>query len=356
VKAKLRDLMREAQESDSAVVGGKPTVRTWAEKWLDITQAKLRPTTWATNRSAVRVWIVPTIGHKRLDTLTPADVRAVTRAMITAGRTPATAHRGQAVLERMLRDAIVEGHAVPQRALMVEGPGAGEHDRDAIPLVDVHDLLAVISARPDASRWVAALLQGMRPAECLGLTWSCVDLAAGTVDVSWQLKSLPYNRAHDRSSGFRVPVGYVARQLDGALHLVRPKTLKGRRIIPLVPWMTAALTTWRAVCPASPHDLVWPRADGRPQTDAADRAAWVALQDAAQVARVDGTHGRRYALYECRHTTATVLREGGEDDQTITAIMGHASILSTRAYLHTSSTKTRAALDEYAGRLGLTAG
>lgn len=368
VRAKIRELLRNAEADEAPAVGGKPTIRTWAEQWLTITQTRLRPTTWATNRSAVRVWIVPTIGHKRLDTLTPGDIRAVTHAILAAGRTTATAQRAQVVLERMLREAIIEGHNVPQRVLMVEGPAAGEHDRDAIPLIDAHDILAVVARRPDASRWVAAFLQGMRPAECLGLTWDSVDLErtiltpagdeipAPTIDVSWQLKALPYNTPHNRQSGFRVPHGYVARQLDGAWHLVRPKTAKGRRIIPLVPWMATALTTWRAICPESPHDLVWPRLDGRPMTDALDRAAWVVIQDAAQVARVDGTTGRRYALYEARHTTATLLREAGVDDQTITAIMGHASILSTRAYLHTSTTRTRAALDGLADRLGLTAG
>lgn len=353
-RTKIRALLREADESETTVVGAKPTIHSWAEQWLTITQTRLRPTTWATNRSCVRAWIVPTIGHRRLDALTPADIRAVTRAVTAAGRAPSTAVRAQAVLERMLREAIMEGHTVPQRVLMVDGPAPGEHDRDAIPLPDALALLGAAAQRRDASRWVAALLQGMRPAECLGLTWDCVDLAAGVIDVSWQLKPLPYRVPRDRESGFRVPDGYTARRLAGALHLVRPKTASGRRLIPIVPWMASALEQWQADGPRSPHDLVWPRLDGRPQTDASDRGEWVRLQDVAQVARVDGEEGRRYALYEARHTTATLLREAGVDDQTITAIMGHATILSTRAYLHTSSTRTRAALDQVAERLGLT--
>lgn len=352
VRRKVVAAMKTVTEAPAAV-GSKPTVRTWAEQWLTITESALRPKSWATNRSAIRVWVIPTIGHRRLDLLTPADVRAVTRAILAAGRAPATASRAQAVLEGMLRAAIVEGHPVPQRVLMVDGPAAGEHDRDAIPLVDALALLAAAAARPDAPRWVAALLQGMRPAECLGLTWSCVDLDEGVIDVSWQLQALPYRVARDRSSGFRVPDGFVARQLDGSLHLVRPKTASGQRLVPLVPWMAAALAQWRLDGPASPHDLVWPRADGRPETDKADRRAWERLNDVAQVARVDGEEGRRYTLYEARHTTATLLREAGVDDETITRIMGHASILSTRAYLHTSSAKTRAALTDLASRLGL---
>lgn len=60
-----------------------------------------------------------------------------------------------------------------------------------------------------------------------------------------------------------------------------------------------------------------------------------------------------FDLYSARHTTATLLREAGVDDETITAIMGHTLILSTRAYLHSSDSRARAALDGVAARLGL---
>jgi integrase len=193
----------------------------------------------------------------------------------------------------------------------------------------------------------------MRPAECRGLTWDCVDFDEDALDISWQLKPLPYRIPRDRASGFRVPRNYTARQVSGALHLVRPKTAKGRRVIPIVPWMREALLAWREVCPPTRAGLVWVEPDGSPLDDKGDRAAWVALQDAARVAHVEGEIGRRFTLYEARHTTATLLREAGVDDETIIAIMGHASILSTRAYLHTNRTKVRAALDQVASRLEL---
>lgn len=349
-KAKLREALRKV-ETEQAATGGRPTVKRWAEDWLATTQRTLRPSTWATNRSAVALWIVPTIGHKRLDSLTPADVRAVSRAILDAGRKPSTAHRAQSVLEKMLRDAIREGHHVPERALMVVGPGVQENDRDAIPLIDVHAILKAAEALPDYSRWLAAFLQGMRPAECRGLRWSAIDFDAAVLDVSWQLKALPYNVPRDRSSGFRVPVGYEVRHVERALHLVRPKTKKGQRLIPLTSPLADALQAWRDVAPTSPAGLVWPAADSTARTADDDLAAWIGLQDAAQVARVEDDQGRRYALYECRHSTATLLRELGADDQTITAIMGHASILSTKAYLHVSDVRTREVMSALAERL-----
>lgn len=360
-RRKLRDAIRKA-DTEQATTGARPTVKRWADAWLEITERHHRPSTWATNRSTINRWVIPTIGHKRLDLLTPGDIRAVTSAMLDAGLAPASARRAQVVLEKMLKDAIDEGHNVPQRALMVDGPAAGENDRDAIPLPDAAALLAAAKGLPDESRWVAAFLQGTRPAEARGLTWDLIDLDREIVgpdggkvpdpmmDVSWQLKPLPYRVPYDRTSGFRVPTGYTARQVKGALHLVRPKTRLGQRIIPLVPWMVNSLRAWQEQAPPSPHGLVWPGSDGEPRTDREDRDAFRALQDAAGVRHPSG---RYYALYEARHTTATLLREAGVDDQTITAIMGHASILSTKAYLHTSDARTRAAVEGLAERLGL---
>lgn len=359
-RQKLAEALRKLEATEAPSVGGKPTVKVWAERWLENRIEKVRPSTWKTDRSQVRNSIVPAIGHRRLDQLSPADIRAVHRLMDTAGAPASSVQRAHAVLGKMLKDALIEGYAVPQRVLLIDGPGVGENDRDAIPVPDALSILQVVSGRPDASRWVAALLQGMRPAECLGLTWSAIDFDAGRIDVSWQLKPLPYKVARDRSSGFQTPRGFESRQLVGAMHLVRLKTKAGMRIIPLVPWMSAALLAWREVAPSSPHGLVWPQSNGAPQSDKDDRAAWYAICDAAQVSITEpnpgegpDVHGRLPDLYEARHTAATLLRAAGADNETITAIMGHASILSTMAYIHTDQTQTLAALSSIAGTLGL---
>lgn len=355
VRQKLLKKIREQEEAEAPTVGGKPTVKRWADAWLEQTQAHLRPHTWATDRSQVVNHVVPVIGHRQLGQLGPADIRAVHRAMHVGGSAPSSISRCHAVLGKMLRDAILAGHKVPQGALLVDGPDLGRSDRDAILLDDAMAILTAAAQRPDSSRWAMALLQGMRPAETLGLTWDMVNLDGEepSMTVAWQLKPLPYLVPRKRDSGFRVPIGFEARQLVGSLHLVRPKTSAGWRVVPLVPWMAASLAAWREIAPASPHGLVWPQANGRPRIDKNDRAEWFAIADEARVAWVEGTQGCRYPLYAARHTTATVLRQLRVDNETIEEIMGHASILSTQAYLHTDPARKRAALEGVAGKLGL---
>lgn len=363
-KRRLRDKRLELEvEGPGAITTTRPTVKAWSETWLADYQRHARPKTYATDASIMRKWIVPSIGHRRLADLTPADVRKVTDAVREAGRTTTTAGYAQSILNRMLKAAIVEGHQVHERVLLTPKPAAAVSDRTAIPLADAIALLERASTKPDGSRWVAALLQGMRQAECLGLTWAAVDLdatvlgpdgepvPAPTVDVSWQLQALPYA---DRQRGtFRVPDGYEVRQLEGGYHLTRPKTARGQRKIPLVPWMHAALLAWREIAPKSPHGLVWPRTDGAPRDTKSDREAWYALQTATRVRRPGERD--RYLLHEARHTTATLLLQAGVEPEVIKDILGHSSIVTSRGYMHTDDAMTRAALEAVAARLRLSA-
>lgn len=333
---------------------GEVTVAEWAPTWLRLRERIVRPGTFCADTSAVSKWIVPTIGGRALAGLQRADVRAVHDAAESAGLADSSVQRIHIVLLKMLADALDEGHDVPERTLRTRKPGgAGESHRQAIAVDDARRILAVAMDRPDASRWVAALLQGMRPAEALGLRWSAVDLDRGVMRVEWQLKPLPYRVPRDRSSGFRVPRGFESIRLRGAFHLVRPKTSAGVRVVPLVPWLRTELAAWSAIAPPSPHDLVW-SVSGEPMDAGIDRAAWEGIVEQADVwvpAR-DGSR-RRPLLYEARHTAASLLQASGADETTLTAIVGHSKITSTRAYLHADESRKLAALEKVGAQLGL---
>ncbi|MFL6163606.1 MAG: tyrosine-type recombinase/integrase [Jatrophihabitantaceae bacterium] len=357
---KVRQIYREGAPANAV---GAATVKAWADRWLAMRVRTQRPKSFATDRSAVTKWIVPTIGRKRLGALTPADVRSVGSAIRSAGCTSSTERRAHIVLIKMLKDAILEGHEVSNRLLLMKPPASSVHDRNAIDVDDARSLLRVAAEHPNGSRWLAKLLQGMRQGEILGLTWPMVDFSGQAINVSWQLQALNYQHGCRREGtrwvcgrrfggdcparSLRVPDGYDYRQLDGALCLVRPKTAKGQRIVPMVPWMATALQSWRAVAPTSPHGLVWPRSDGRPSTARSDTAAWNALQDEADV----HGPGRPYYGHEARHTTATLLLEAGVDPKVVQAILGHNSVATSRLYQHVSQDTARRALDSLVERL-----
>ncbi len=372
-RAALNKALLDRNREDDGGIDPKMTVKRWIDIWLPIRKTKVRPKTYSDDQSSARRWIIPAVGARRLADLTPADFRKLTATIHKGkpGKTPpgqSTVRRAHEVLITALKAAALEGYDVPSRLFLIKPPAKDASDRTAIPVDEALEILRAAETMPDRSRWVAALLNGIRQGECLGLTWDRVDLDAGVIDVSWQQQELVYEHgcsddperptcgkkrgASCHSRHFRVPDGFESRQMQGRWHWTRPKTKSGTRLLPLVPWMVAALKDWRNVAPASPLGLVWPAPDGRVNESGDDLAAFHALQEAAGVSHPSG---RFYHLHEARHATATLLLALGVDTPVIIALMGHSSILSTRAYQHTDLAMMRTALDGVAERLQLSA-
>lgn len=348
-RRKLDKKRADIARNGTPATGTRLTVKAWADEWLGRQVDKVRPKAYATDNTAVRRWIVPTIGTRRLDDLRPADVRAVHNAMRKAGLKASSMSRYHAPLMKLLKDAMLEGHTVPPNVVMTEGPGMNASDREALVAADAAAILAFAATHlPHATRWQAALLQGLRPSEALGLTWAAYDRVADGIDISWQLQALPYLDKDDRSRGFRVPANFEVRQLKGRLHLTRPKTAAGRRIIPKLPFFAAAMEVWRQVAPPNDHDLVWPALDGDPADSKADLAEWKALQATLGISH---PAGRYYVVHETRHTTASLLVQAGVDRRVIEDILGQVKLVE--AYLHTSTTQRAEAMAKVGAALQL---
>jgi integrase len=355
VLRKIRDKKLELEREGHRNVKRTITVAKWSQAWLDAIQPKVRPSAYETDKAAAKV-IVAAIGHIKLGDLSPADVRDVAVYLRKQGKSTSTALRYHGSLMRMLKAASLDGYAIPPNVLLTEKPTKAVSDREAVPVEQAIKALTHIAAMPDGSRWALAFLQGLRQAEALGLTWEQVDLDAGTLTISWQLKNLRYNVKGDPSKGFQIPDGYEARHLVGASHLVRPKSVAGWRKIPLVPWAVSALRKWREIAPVNDMGLVWPgpfyKGALRARNAANDRGEWEAIQKAAKIAH---RTGRPYVVHEIRHSTATLLMELGVPESVRIAIMGHSSIAVTHGYEHVDVSQARAALEQMAERLRLPA-
>lgn len=339
-------------EVDSGVVttaAVTTTVKMWSDEWLEKTQHKVRPSTWSANRSAVRQWIVPTFGHKRIGQVVPEDVEAMHDAMRDADLASSSMNRTHNVFNKMIKDAVIKGHRVHPGLTLLDKPAINENDRTAMPLPHAMSMLRVIEVEPDPSRWVAVILNGVRQGERLGLTWDCIDFDEQVINVRHQLQEMHYKDPKNKHLGFRLPDGYKTLQLRGRWHLVPTKTKAGVRVIPMTKWMVAALRAWRDVAPPSPHNLVWPAEDGGPIDPKDDREEWQRLQDEAFVLHPTGRH---YDVHEGRHTTITLLKSQGVDEDTIKQIVGQSRLV--QSYIHVDQVpRARAALEELAEHLAL---
>jgi integrase len=361
--AKLRKLRRDIEEHGFAPKG-QISVKDWLTYWLSDV-IRVRPTTHKLYTGIVNNHIVPSIGRHRLDRLEPQHVRAMLKTMETKGM---TSSRRQAfiILNKALASAKSDGRITRVVTDGMDAPTPKKAERDSLTAAQARTVLehaAKVKSGVMADRlgdlWVTYLLAGLRRGEGIGLQVARVDLEADKLDISAQLQRVAWRHGCGeldgedwpcgRSRGASCPekvidahVDFEYEQLHGGLYLVEPKSDKGKRIVPIVPWLHAALERRldelekeRALFVAD-YGLVWPKPDGQPYDPNHITRTWDGVLKAAKVPDMD--------LHSSRHTTSTLLLEAGVDVHVVEAILGHADAKTTRGYQHVSTELSRAAM------------
>lgn len=359
--AKLKKLRADV-ESGAIATTTSTTVEKWMLHWIDNIHAKrkVRPGVIDDYRAVIRNHINPALGRKRIDKLLPQHVRDMHTA-IGPRRTAELAH---VVLQKALKDAMREGVVVRNVAELVDKPQYAKNKREGLSMAQAKALLQTAIASRDESEATlraAAFMTGARPAELLGLEWDRVHLDEGYLDLSWQLQELkqshgcgePVDGAYPcgrvrpgwcPQRHWDLPPGFEKRECYRSLIWTRPKTAAGERDVPIIKPLWMALSTLRDNASGpNPHGLVWHRG-GVPIGPRADHRAWQSLAlDAGLI-----SEGQTLPRYVARHTTATLLRAAGVDEQTRMELLGHATTDSQRIYAHGDRTRQLEAMGSLA--------
>jgi len=367
---RLRQLRKDI---DAGRVSTAPTITVarYLADWLRYVVApSAAPKTYAWYEQAVRLHIVPHIGHRKLEKLMPADVRTMHERVASSS----SARQAHVTLSTALSRAVKDGALARNVAAVVGKPGHAANERGSYTFEQAKTIIgAAIASRDEmwAARVVAAFFTGARPAELLGLRWQYVDLDAGTITLAWQLQLLPSVHGCGEQSGvvgadgtlrahpcsrkragdcpkrtFRVPRGFRYQPCRGALAFTQTKT-RTARVVPLAAPLWAILRELAAVESSDSiknfHDLVFHHSDGRPIDPKEDYRMWKTL-----LGGIDGLPSN-IVPYSSRHTVATLLDEFGVDEQTRMQITGHSTVDAHRGYVHRNQTETgRAALNQLA--------
>lgn len=346
----LKQLQRDADEGLLSVTNSE-TVATWLEHWLDnVISRDVKPTTLGAYRAAVNNRIVPHIGRKKLKDLTPAHVRGMRNGILAAGQSTGSALDAYRVLSKALTDAKREGVIRDNPCERVAPPQVTRTSRGSHDVEQVKKLFAHLAETDDPliSRWTMALFTGARQAECLGLEWDRVNFVDKTIDISWTLQWLKLKDRYRRQPAdvyektmFDVDPGFEFRPIWKTACLIPPKTVRSRRVIPMLPELEAALLYHRDR--TTSEGLVWTREGGKPLRKADDAAAWHKVLEAAEIPDL--------TLHSARHTVATLLQAGGVPEATRMALMGHSTAAMARHYAHVDQTLARQGLEQYAKML-----
>ena len=309
-----------------AAAGRDLTVTTWMREYMrDIAEPSLRPQTIASHRSKIEQYIVPLIGHHRLDRLEARHIRRMYQRMRQDCPEPATIKKdGQLVqvcrhkpshglaegtirqthiiLARALKIAVREKLIPEAETSNVDPPSTETAQRPHLLTPQADLFLASIQDEPDASRWYAALHLGMRQGECLALPWGAVNFANESITIARSL----------------------VRGTNGQLEYGEPKSKASNRIVPIPTAMLTHLKVLHATLDPDPLDLVWPQDNGRPRDPSKDHARWKHLLAKAGLPTV--------TLHSARQTAARYMEETGVPERLAAEILGHSDVSQTFKY------------------------
>jgi integrase len=245
-----RRVANELEQRGSVAHGSKLTVSEAADRWLDylrtfVAAAELADSTLELHEQRLRCRIVPKLGHKRLSTLTPADVSrflAHLRSEKGHGGKPlagATRSGYLATLEALLTWAV-------EQRLLTRSPVADLPRRERPTearqrqprRLNKEQVLALLSKLGPQFKPIGYVLafQALRVSEALGLRWRDVDFDKGRLTVSGQLgrRRARVDRTKTPASAATIDLlpaaarelrAWRAKQAERDLNLVRPDAL-----------------------------------------------------------------------------------------------------------------------------------
>ncbi|MFI7357429.1 tyrosine-type recombinase/integrase [Streptomyces avidinii] len=336
--------------------------------WLAaIAPNRLKPATLNSYEGLSRLYIRPALGTKRLNRLSPTDVRRFLadfkagclccmrgadaarakedRACCAVGRCCArrpsarTVQYVHAVLRSALQQAVREELVARNVARIVETPTVKREEVHPLDAAEVRMLLK--TARPHRlyALWLLLISTGLRRGEVLGLTWSDVDLVGGQLRVRRNLQRIRRELIFGTPKTARsIRTVSLPKRCVEAL-LVHQKEQETARKVAGAKWQPLA---------HQPGGLIFTTSTGRATDPRSLNRMLTILCGNAKV--------RRVRVHDLRHTCASLLLAQGVDARTIMETLGHSTITMTLdTYAHVMQTTLRAAADRMDDVLGVDA-
>lgn len=281
------------------------TVGEWLSVWLSEYNNGIKPYTYRSYESMIRVHLKPGIGNVKLTSLTVPVVQRFYNQK-AASLSPKTMKNLHGVLHGALKQAAVIGYIRNNPADNASLPRIEKQEISPLNTAQIKAFLQAIKGHLFERLFIVALFTGMRESEVLGLTWDCVDFAKGQITVKYQLQ-----------------------KMNGKRYLTSPKNGKGRTIVPASFVMSALKEQRRRqiVQQATAAEL-WQAVDGIENlvfTNEFGRflAAVTVYKHFKIIAEEIGLPYARF--HDLRHSYAVTALMAGDDIKTVQETLGHHS-------------------------------
>lgn len=319
-RAKLANEMH----SGLYVEPSKVTLQEWVDSsWLPTMRSQVKPSTWDSYMRNLRLHVLPVLGHRTLQQLTPIALNGLYAELMASGKqtradgglAPKTVRYVHATVHKVLADAVGAGllQTNPADRARPPKPRAGrQREMQVWTVAQLAEFLAHLDGHQLHTAFHLAAMTGMRRGEVLGLRWNDVDLTAGRVAVRHTLVSVAYEV---QSS---TPKTHQARVVDldpGTIEQLRAHRTR----------QTAQREAWGAGYRES--DLVFRRQDGSPIHPDSFTQAFDAEVRRSGLPRI--------RLHDLRHTHATIALRAGIPVKVMSERLGHENPAFTmKQYAH----------------------
>lgn len=164
---------------------GKITVAQLSERFMTTAGAQLRPASLALYEMQLRRYILPKLGHRRLSSISKADVRTFEAELISAGKGKATVAAVHRLLHRLFAFAMDEDRIGRNPADLPkdELPKAQIRKARFLTETEVEKIAFEVPERYQVLVWTLAVA-GLRIGEATALRVGSLDLKAGTIHVT----------------------------------------------------------------------------------------------------------------------------------------------------------------------------
>ncbi|MFJ4984376.1 tyrosine-type recombinase/integrase [Streptomyces sp. NPDC088732] len=320
--AKRRELLDKV-DSGIPVPTRSAKLAEWLPYWLEnIVKPRRKLSTYDKYEAHARLYLVPRLGSKRLESLSVTDVRRFLNGLEcdTTGPTAKESHR---VLRTALSAACREELVARNVAALVEPPRPRARELSPWTLDETLTFLAAARKDPLYAAFVLAIAMGLRRGEVIGLRWTDVDLDKRVLYVRQQTQ-----------------------RRRGVLYDDDPKGRR-RRAVPM-PALCIAPLRWHRMRQTATQQragemwqdnggYVFTTRTGRPIEPRNLYRSFTRVAETAQL--------RVIRLHDARHGCATLLTAAGVAPRVVMEILGHSQISITMdVYTHVVQDTQREAI------------
>jgi integrase len=285
------------------------------EEWLPLMREQVKPSTWNSYDRNLELHVLPTLGGRQLQALTPGLLNALYRQLLENGRrngpsgtglSPKTVRYIHTTLSKVLNDA-VDQELLQRNPAARAKPPRPQRGTSTLRFWTPEELTRFLDHVRDHRwfpLWRLAAMTGMRRGELLGLRWQDIDFGHARLAVRQTLISISYRPS------LSTPKSHRSRVID-----LDDETLGVLR----------NLFAQRGHPPAT--QLVFTGDDGAPIHPESVRVVFERLHPHAAVPRI--------RFHDLRHTHATIALRVGVPVKVISERLGHSTPAFTlQQYAH----------------------